>query len=154
MMIGTLHITVWLSAVGVIFALSLGLWGLGSVVISFRILAPDLQRNFLGTDPPHAVVTLERSRSVDPGSLLASQATRVEAAEYRDLGLLRIEVKPDEWIPLWLFGVEDFGHFQIARLASESGSFVPAAGTMVATEGRGLLDDNDKVAGKLEAWQP
>jgi len=29
-----------------------------------------------------------------------------------------------------------------------------AAGTMVATEGRGLLDDNDKVAGKLEAWQP
>jgi membrane fusion protein (multidrug efflux system) len=29
-----------------------------------------------------------------------------------------------------------------------------AAGSLVATEGRGLLDDNDKVTGKLEAWQP
>ena len=29
-----------------------------------------------------------------------------------------------------------------------------AAGTTVATEGRGLLDDNDKVTGTLEAWQP
>ena len=28
------------------------------------------------------------------------------------------------------------------------------AGTMVATEGRGLLDDNDKVTGTIEAWQP
>jgi membrane fusion protein (multidrug efflux system) len=28
------------------------------------------------------------------------------------------------------------------------------AGTQVVTEGRGLLDDHDKVAGKLEAWRP
>jgi len=28
------------------------------------------------------------------------------------------------------------------------------AGTQVATEGRGLLDDKDAVAGKLEPWQP
>lgn len=28
------------------------------------------------------------------------------------------------------------------------------AGTQVVTEGRGLLDDNDTVAAKLEAWQP
>lgn len=29
-----------------------------------------------------------------------------------------------------------------------------AAGSCVATEGRGLLDDNNKVAGKVEAWEP
>ena len=127
----------------VIFALSLGLWGLGSVVISFRILAPDLQRNFLGTDPPHAVVTLERPRSIDPVSLLASQATRVRAAEYRDLGMARIEVKSGEWIPLWLSGVEDFGHFQVARLASESGSFVPRAGAMVIERNCRLISNLD-----------
>ena len=123
----------------VIFALALGLWGLGSVVISFRILAPDLRQNFLGTDPPHAVVTLNSPHAVD----VASLGTRVQAAEYRDLAMVRIEVKPDDWIPLWLFGVEDFGHFQVARVAHESGALVPAAGTMVIERNCKLISNLD-----------
>lgn len=123
----------------VVFALALGLWGLGSVVISFRILGPDLRQNFLGTLPPHAIVTLDRPRSVDPASLGAG----VQAAEYRDLATVRIQSRPGEWIPLWLFGVADFGRFQVARLAPESGPAAPAPGAMVIERNCRLISNLD-----------
>jgi len=110
-----------------IFALALGVWGLGSVAVSARILGPDLKQNFLGTAPPHAVVTLGSPGSIDPQALGAT----VEGAEYRDLALLRIEVRPDEWVPLWLFAVQDFGHENVARVVTESGAAVPPRGTML-----------------------
>ena len=123
----------------VVFALALGLWGAGSVAVSFRIQSPDLRRNFLGTEPPHAIITLESARSLDPRSLGPS----VEAAEYRDFVLLRIEVKPNEWIPLWLFGVEDFAKARLAKLQPQSGAFTPPAGTMVMERDARLISDLD-----------
>jgi putative ABC transport system permease protein len=123
----------------VVFALALGLWGVGSVAVSFRILSPDLRRNFLGTEPPHAIITLESARSLDPRSFGPS----VEAAEYRDFALLRIEVKPNEWIPLWLFGVEDFEKARLAKLQAQSGAFVPPPGTMVIERDARLISDLD-----------
>jgi len=123
----------------VAFALSLGLWGVGSVFVSFSILSPDLKRNFMGTEPPHAVVGLESARSVD----LSRLGPSVAAAEYRDFALLRIEVKPDEWIPLWLFGVEDFAHARLATLKPQSGAFVPPAGSIVMERDARLISDLD-----------
>jgi putative ABC transport system permease protein len=123
----------------VVFALALGLWGAGSVLVSFRILGPDLRQNFLGTLPPHAIVTLDRPHALDP----AAMGARVQAAEYRDLATVRIEAKPGEWIPLWLYGVEDFGHFQVARLAAQSGASTPASGAMVIERNCRLISDLD-----------
>lgn len=119
-----------------IFALVLGVWGLGSVIVSARILGPDLKQNFQGTAPAHAILSWDHPGSLDPAAL----GPGVEA-EYRDLALLRIEVRPDEWIPLWLFAVGDFERQTVTMVTPWSGAPVPPPGTMVI-ERDGLLVSN------------
>ncbi len=59
-----------------------------------------------------------------------------------------------------LFEVKDgVAHATRAKLVGERNGVYYVeptleAGVEIVTEGRGLLEDNDKVAGKLEAWQP
>ncbi|HXU31497.1 MAG TPA: ABC transporter permease, partial [Thermoanaerobaculia bacterium] len=44
--------------------------------------------------------------------------------------LLRIEVRPDVWVPLSLYGADDFAHASIAKVRLESGTAQPAAGAI------------------------
>jgi putative ABC transport system permease protein len=113
----------------VIFALAIGIWGVGSLMVSTTILRNDLRENFSRTSPPHAVLISEGFGRLD----LATFRSRpeIENAEFRDLSLQRIEVHPDEWIPLWLFGVEDFDSLNLARFYNEKGKNVPDPGTML-----------------------
>jgi len=90
----------------VIVALIIGLWGVGSILISYTILSRDLNANFVRTSPLHAALT---SREFDRLDLAALRSLpEIEHAEFRDFATLRIETHPDEWIPLWLYGVDDF----------------------------------------------
>ncbi|MBL8994927.1 MAG: FtsX-like permease family protein, partial [Spirochaetia bacterium] len=45
------------------------------------------------------------------------------------------------WIPIWLFGVEDFEHSPIARFFPEEGSKVPPAGTLFIERNGKLISD-------------
>lgn len=125
----------------VIFALTLGLWGLGSVLVSYRILSNDLRDNFLGTSPVHAVVTLKEPGQLNLEALRAR--ADIESAECRDLAMLRVEVHPNEWIPLWLFGVEDFRHAQLARVTSQEGAPVPTPGAILIERNGRLISTLD-----------
>jgi putative ABC transport system permease protein len=115
------------------FALVIGLWGVGSVIVSYRILSRDLTANFRMTLPAHAVVTSGDFDRLDLSAL--RQRPGIERAEFRDLSTLRIESRPGEWIPLWLFGVEDFNSFDLARLFGQGGGAsdpaAPGEGEMV-----------------------
>lgn len=109
----------------VIFALIIGLWGVGSILVSYTILSRDLNANFTRTNPPHAAIT---SRDFDRLDLAAlGSRPEVEKAEFRDFATLRIETRPDEWMPLWLFGVGDFDNFTLARIFGQKGDTRPSA---------------------------
>lgn len=110
-------------------ALVIGLWGVGGILVSYTILTQDLNRNFLDTRPAHAVLTSKDFARLDLAALRARP--EIESAELRDLTLLRIEARPNDWIPLWLFGVEDFEHTSLATLRSEEGAQVPAPGSLL-----------------------
>ncbi len=112
----------------VVFALALGLWGVGSVAVAYRVLSRDLRQNFLGTVPPHAVVTFQEGGRLDLAKLRSRP--EIEAATWRDHALLRIEVRPDVWVPLSLYGADDFAQASIAKVRLESGATVPAAGSI------------------------
>ncbi|MEO7795852.1 MAG: ABC transporter permease [Thermoanaerobaculia bacterium] len=134
----------------VAFALVLGLWGLGSVLVAYRILSHDLQENFLRTLPAHAVLTFEPASPLD----LASVRSRanVESAELRDLALLRVEVRPDEWIPLWLYGVENFRSMELARVTSQEGAAIPPEGAMlIERNGRLISTLNTGVGARVRS---
>src|SRR5512146_1115621 len=96
----------------VVLALVIGVWGVGSLMVSTYILRNDLRENFLRTGPPHAVLVSPDLSRLDLPLLRAR--TDIEAAEFRDLSLQRVEVYPDQWIPIWLFGVEDFNTMTMA----------------------------------------
>ncbi|HET6363915.1 MAG TPA: ABC transporter permease, partial [Nitrospirota bacterium] len=103
----------------VIVALIIGLWGVGSILVSYTILNRDLNENFVRTAPPHAAITSRDFSRLDMESL--RRRPEIEKAEFREFATLRIETHPDEWIPLWLFGVEDFNEFNLARIFAQNG---------------------------------
>ncbi len=124
-----------------IFALVIGLWGVGGILVSYTILTNDLNENFTQTRPAHAVLTSKDFGRLDLAALRARP--EIESAEFRDLSMQRIEVHPNDWIPLWLFGVEDFNHPALALIQNEKGKAIPAPGTMLMERDGRLVSNLD-----------
>jgi putative ABC transport system permease protein len=113
----------------VVFALVLGIWGVGTVFVSNFILTKDLNTNFQSTRPAQVIFHSEKFEKLNLQMFI--ERPEVETAELRDFSLHRVEVYPNVWIPLWLFGVDDFEKMNLAQVFPETGSKVPAAGTML-----------------------
>ena len=132
-------------AVLVVVALIIGLWGVGTIIVSTVILRNDLSENFLQTRPPHAILT---SKNFDRLDLTKFRALpEVESAEFRDLALQRVEAYPNQWISLWLFGIEDFKNFNLAQFHYQSGDSIPHRGSMLIE--RDCLSISDLKTGKV-----
>lgn len=113
----------------VIFALVLGIWGVGTVLISYVVLSNDLAANYQLTNPLH--VALE-SKDFNPLTLKElRKSSEIESAEFRDFYLDRIETEPNVWIPLWLYGVDDFESFNLSAIFHEEGNKIPTKGTIL-----------------------
>lgn len=113
----------------VVCALTLGLLGLGAMRVSQFVLNSDLNENFLRTQPFHVALTSADFDKLDLN--LLRRMPEIERAEYRDLSLQRIEVFPGKWLPLWLYGVEDFSHFELAKIYPQSGNATPPRGSIL-----------------------
>lgn len=112
----------------VLLALVIGLIGVGSIVVSYTIATNDLNENFLRTKPFHVEMISKNFEKLDLERF--RERTEVESAEFRDFSRERIEVYPNKWIPLFLYGVEDFNNFDLAEFFNEEGKEVPDSGTM------------------------
>ncbi|MDJ1499974.1 ABC transporter permease [Xanthocytophaga agilis] len=113
----------------VVFALLLGIWGVGTVGIAYVILTHDLQENYLRTLPAHAVFTSSDFDKQDTRRLLS--LPEIESAEFRDFSLHRIEVRSNVWIPLWLYSVDDFSDIKLARIFHQEGAATPEKGSVL-----------------------
>lgn len=123
----------------VVLALVLGIWGVGTVLVSYTVLTNDLDANYSSTKPLHAVFYSDDFTRSNLQRFI--DKPEVETAEFRDFSLHRIEIEPDIWIPLWLFGVEDFEKFNLAQIFHEEGNRVPKSGSiLVERDGRHLSD--------------
>lgn len=111
-----------------VLALVLGLWGAGAPLISRLALKADLDDNFQRTRPPHLVLTSEQFERLELARLLARP--EVEAASLRDFAIHRVEVWPEVWLPLLLYGV-DFNDDSVLRRVYQSGQRVPPPGTVL-----------------------
>lgn len=125
----------------VILALAIGIWGVGGILVSYVILTKDLNENFVKTRPPHAILTSNDFRRLDLAALRARPG--IESAEFRDFSLQRIQAYPNDWIPLWLFGVEDFERPALAVTYNEEGAAIPPPGTMLIERDGRLISDLD-----------
>lgn len=129
----------------VILALVIGLWGVGSIVVSYTVLKNDLNENYKRTHPAQVVVTSKDFKRLDLTAF--RERPEIESAEFRDLSIQRIEVHPNQWIPLWLFGVEDFKHFNLAQVYNQEGNTIPEPGSILI-ERDGLNVSNLKIGSR------
>ena len=123
----------------VILALIIGSWGAGSIIVSYSILSNDLNENFLKTNPEQVVII-----SKDFGKLNIEDfrnRPEIETAEFRDLSYLRIQSNPNEWIPMFLFSVEDFNNIELAQFYPQKGKKIPDPGTMLIERDCLLISD-------------
>ena len=113
----------------VIFALALGIWGVGTVLVSYVILSNDLNQNYQNTVPSNITFHSKNFNLLNLDEF--KKDSRIQSAEFRDFSLHRIEIRPNVWIPLWLFGVEDFNKISIAKIFHQTGANVPKPGTIL-----------------------
>ena len=124
-----------------ILALTIGLWGVGTLMVSLHIMTNDLDENYSQTSPAHISV-----RSKDFNRLNIEELRKnpnIMAAEIRDKSILRVEVRPDEWLPLWLYSVDDFERLSLGKFFPQNGSYPPPEGTIVIERNNLLVSEFD-----------
>lgn len=141
---------VWRQVTLAVFALVIGIWGIGGILWSYTVLTHDLRENFVATRPAHAILVSPDFARLDLAQV--RQRPEIEAAELRDLSMQRVEVFPGEWIPLWLFGVEDAEHATMATLRPQQGAVAPPPGTLlVERDGLKISDLKPGSAARVRA---
>ena len=75
----------------VIFALVLGIWGVGTVLVSYFILNNDLNRNYQQTIPPHLILYSDDFEKLNLDEII--NQPEIESAAFRDASIHRIEVR-------------------------------------------------------------
>ncbi len=113
----------------VVLALTVGLAGLGAFLVSYAVLMREMQVNYLATNPASATVAME---AVTPELVSAVRALpQIADAEARGKVVGRIEVKEGQWLPLWLFVVDDFGDLRVSTFRPQAGAWPPATGEIL-----------------------
>lgn len=112
-----------------LLAIAVGIIGVGTILSAYSILTREIGRNYAGTNPASAWIELDRANEK-----LASAARArpgIADAEAGATMLARVEIRPNEWMPLMLFVVSDFRDLRINAFKPESGDWPPPAGSIL-----------------------
>ncbi|MFN8383173.1 MAG: FtsX-like permease family protein [Anaerolineales bacterium] len=132
-------------------AIAVSIFGVGTILSAYTILTREISRNYLGTNPATAFLELD---SVDASLVEAvRQQLNIADAEAGSWVTARVEVKPDEWLPLLLFVAPDFENMRISTFTPEAGAYPPTDQTILVE--REVLDFiNVKVGDVLTVQTP
>lgn len=114
----------------IVIALAVSIAAVATMLSAYTVLMREVSRNYLDTNPASAQLELEGAVS---DSLLQQVRGRpnIAAAEAAATLMARIEVGPDEWMPLLLFVVPDFDALGINKLNRDSGAWPPPTGAIL-----------------------
>jgi putative ABC transport system permease protein len=112
-----------------IVAIAAGVFAVASISTAYSILTREIERNYLSTNPAAALLEVDRIDQpvlddvrAQPGITGAESAGRLTG---------RIEVRPNEWLPLLLFIVPDFRGAHISTVRLEAGRWPVAPSGIV-----------------------
>ena len=113
----------------VVFAVAVGIAGFTAVLSAYAVLAREMNREYLATNPASATLRME---TVDDALLTAVLADgSVAAADARRIVSARIKTEGGEWRNLRLFVAKDFRDIRIGKLQPEQGAWPPATDEML-----------------------
>jgi len=122
----------------VVAAMVVGIWGLGSVTVSYAVLTRQLADNYSVTNPASATLWATGLDDAQVQEIRALPA--VQDAELRTVVRGRVLMEPDRWWPLWLFIVEDFEGMTVSTFTPETGAWPPADGEiLIERDGQAFL---------------
>lgn len=134
-----------------VIAIAVSIFGVGTILSAYTILTREISRNYLGTNPASAFLELDR---VDNSVVEAvKQQPSIADAEVTSWVTARVEVKPNEWMPLLLFVIPDFNHMQLDTFLPESGAWPPPTQTILL-ERDALPLTNSRVGDTLTVQTP
>jgi len=113
----------------VIISIALGVFGFGTIVNSYSILIREMDKNYMDTNPASFVLHTESVN--ESATKLISSMPEIKDAEPRKTVIGRLQTGRDEWLPIWLFVIEDFNNTRVDVFEPEKGLDSPAIGEIV-----------------------
>jgi len=112
-----------------VIAIAVSLFGVGTILSAYTILTREISRNYLGTNPASAFLELDR---LDDALVQAvRRQPNVAQAEATAWVRARVEVKPNEWMPLLLFVIPDFNTLRLDTFQPDTGAWPPPDRTIL-----------------------
>jgi putative ABC transport system permease protein len=112
-----------------IIAIAVGVFAVASISTAYTILTRETVRNYLSTNPAAALVDVD---AIDQRLLQGVRAQAgITGAEAAGRLTGRIEVRPNEWLPLLLFIVPDFRAARIGTVRLEAGRWPTASNGII-----------------------
>jgi putative ABC transport system permease protein len=112
-----------------VVAIALGVIAVASISTAYAILTREIDRNYRSTNPAAATIDV---KGIDE-PMLASVRGRAGITGVEAGGMMtgRIEVRPDEWLPILLVLSPDFGAARIGTVRLEAGRWPTRPGEIV-----------------------
>jgi len=134
-----------------VLAIAVSIFGVGTMTGAYTILTREISRNYLDTQPASAFLELDQ---VDNALVEAARAQpNIADAEATSWVIARVEVKPNEWLPLLLFVIPDFNDVRLNSFLPETGAWPPPSPTILL-ERTALPLTNAKVGDALSVQTP
>jgi putative ABC transport system permease protein len=112
-----------------VFAIALGVFGVGLILSAFTILTREMTRNYTSTNPASILLELDK---VDNNLLQAvRKRPGIAQAEASQMVVGRLELQKDQWMPILLFVIPDFNAIKINSFTFELGAKSPPAGSIL-----------------------
>ena len=132
-------------------AIAVSIFGVGTILSAYTILTREISRNYLGTNPASALLELDR---VDESVVEAVRGQPgIADAEASSSVLSRVEVSPNEWMPILLFVIKDFNTMRINTFRPEDGAWPPPEQTILL-EREALALAGAKIGDRLNVQTP
>jgi putative ABC transport system permease protein len=132
-------------------AIAVSIFGVGSILGAYTILTREISRNYLGTNPASALLELDR---VDDAVVEAvRQQPGIADAEASSSVQARVEVSPNEWMPILLFVIKDYDAMRLNTFKPEDGAWPPPDQTILL-EREALKLVNGKIGDTLNIQTP
>ena len=110
-------------------AIALGILAVSLIGTAYTVLTREVSRNYLATNPASAIIDFG---AVDPKVVEAIRGNpAISAVEATSIVTARIELHRDEWVPLLLFVIPDFGEMHINKITPQAGEWPPPMGTIL-----------------------
>ncbi|MBK8030463.1 MAG: FtsX-like permease family protein [Chloroflexi bacterium] len=133
-------------------AIAASVFAVALMLSTFTVMTREMNANYLGTNPASAFIEVDQ---VDEALIEAvRQQPNIADAEATAWVNGRVEVAPDQWMPLLLFVVPDFAHARISTVSPEAGAFPPPDGTILVERAVLTLLDSIQIGDALTVQTP